>query len=162
MMMTTAFLSFLCMVTFIQPGIATNSSSQQDIDYTITIKTGDRRNSGTDATVFITLFGSRGSSNKLNLPNQVHNTFERGDTDTFTVHVKNVGRIQSIEIGHNNAGYKPGWFLDYVEITQKVAAVSDTDIRNGTTDYRFELYNWICCHSLIRTIHVKWVDVHLD
>ncbi|XP_059165249.1 lipoxygenase homology domain-containing protein 1-like [Physella acuta] len=113
----------------------------------------------------MTIFGSSGSTGRLVMPNQSAGNFEKGDTDTFTVHANNVGRVRSIEIGHNNHGWNSGWFLDYVEIVQKVAAVGDHDIRPGTTKYRFDFFNWIASDEgdrlLIKNINSNHPEVNL-
>ncbi|XP_059165250.1 lipoxygenase homology domain-containing protein 1-like [Physella acuta] len=113
----------------------------------------------------MTIFGSSGSTGRLVLPNQSAGNFEKGDTDMFTLHTTNVGRISSIEIGHNNHGSNGGWFLDYVEIIQKLAAVSDNDIRPGTTKYRFDNFNWIASDEgdrlLIKKISTNYPEVNL-
>lgn len=45
--------------------------------YKISVYTGDKKNAGTDADVFITLFGTLGSSKEWKLDNSKNN-FERG------------------------------------------------------------------------------------
>ncbi|XP_059169564.1 lipoxygenase homology domain-containing protein 1-like [Physella acuta] len=101
--------------------------------------------------------GSFGSTGRYFFLSQSDDNFERGDTDMFSVYTQNVGRVHSIEIGHNNIGSDPGWFLDYVDIDQRVAAVNDTDIRPGTTKYRFNFFNWIASDKgdglLVKTIY---------
>ena len=52
-------------------------------EYSITVVTADKRFAGTDANVFITLFGKKGVSKKIPLKNKSKNNFERGQTDTF-------------------------------------------------------------------------------
>ncbi|XP_059165240.1 lipoxygenase homology domain-containing protein 1-like [Physella acuta] len=159
MMQMAAIFGVHCLLAFIRPACSEN------IDYTITIKTADRANAGTDADVFINIFGSYGSTGRKVLPDQTAGHFERGDVDTFVLHTKNVGRIRAIEIGHNNRGHKAGWFLDYVEIVQKVAAVFDFNIRPGTTKYRFDFYGWIANDEgdgqLAKTIYTSFPQVNL-
>ncbi|XP_059165220.1 lipoxygenase homology domain-containing protein 1-like [Physella acuta] len=155
MMKMSAIFCLLCLVLFIRPGFS------KTIDYKITIKTGDVDTAGTDASVFITIFGSSGSTKKHYLPG----SFERGDVDTFIkVNDENVGQIQSIEIGHDNGGTKPGWYLDYVTIDQPVAAISDNNFKPGFTHYLFSFNNWIAADdgdkSLVKKVNVTRADVY--
>ena len=55
--------------------------------YDITTFTGNVRNAGTDAKVFITLYGDKGVAHKLPLESKVDN-FERGAEDNFTISVR--------------------------------------------------------------------------
>jgi len=83
--------------------------------YEISVKTGDRRGSGTDANVFIQVYGEKGNSRKMLLDNNSNN-FERGQTDNFSLQCGDLGSLQKIRIGHDNSGFGPGWFLEKVII----------------------------------------------
>jgi hypothetical protein len=50
------------------------------VKYHIAVTTGDRRGAGTDANVFITVFGQTGDSGKRQLTNHLQNCFERAHT----------------------------------------------------------------------------------
>ena len=52
---------------------------------------------------------------KLN-ENKIRDKFERGQVDIFHAEFPNVGLIERIKIGHDDAGAKAGWRLEYVEI----------------------------------------------
>ncbi|KAL7976004.1 hypothetical protein Chor_011772 [Crotalus horridus] len=83
--------------------------------YVVRVFTGDVNGSGTDADVFINIFG------------------QNGDTeDKFTLDAPNLGRLRKITIGHNNKGSSAGWFLDKVIIE---------DIGNKSV-YQFPSYRW--------------------
>uniref|UniRef100_A0A667Z1M9 Lipoxygenase homology PLAT domains 1 n=1 Tax=Myripristis murdjan TaxID=586833 RepID=A0A667Z1M9_9TELE len=85
--------------------------------YTLRIKTGDRKYSGTDANVFTILYGTKDDTGIINLKaSKTHkNKFERGMIDEFTVEAVDIGPLKRLRIGHDNSG-SAGWFLDYVEI----------------------------------------------
>ncbi|CAK8676643.1 unnamed protein product [Clavelina lepadiformis] len=83
--------------------------------YTVHVFTGDVRWAGTDATVFITLFGDGGDSGQLILDND-RNNFERGKKDTFSLECPHLGKLKKIRIGHDNSGPSPGWYLEKVVI----------------------------------------------
>ncbi|XP_059165226.1 lipoxygenase homology domain-containing protein 1-like [Physella acuta] len=154
----TAF-GFLCLVVVIQSGFA------ELVEYKILVKTGNKFKAGTNANIFISLFGSRGTTGRIPLPHQDKNSFERGSKDEFTVTSFNVGRVNSIEIGHDNRGIMAGWFLDYVIVTQAVAAVDENIVKPGSTTYRFDYNNWIAIdegdRSLVKTIKVTSTEVKL-
>lgn len=72
----------------------------------------------TDANVFVTLFGSSGSSaSKIPLTKPGVNLFEVGQTDVFNVESNDVGEISLLRIEHDNSGNNPAWFLVSVTVT---------------------------------------------
>ena len=71
--------------------------------------------SGTDANVFIQLFGDKGKTGEYKLDSS-SNDFERGQTDEFSVEALDIGIVQRIRIGHDNAGLGSAWFLESVNI----------------------------------------------
>ena len=79
--------------------------------------TGNNHNAGTDAKVFIILYGGEDGnerSGKIWLQGE-GDRFEQGQTDLFNIEVAQMlSPLSKIEIGHDNSGYKPGWFLDRV------------------------------------------------
>ncbi|XP_033736341.1 lipoxygenase homology domain-containing protein 1-like isoform X2 [Pecten maximus] len=87
--------------------------------YQITVKTGNVRYAGTDANVFVKIYGEKGSTKKLKLDDSKNN-FERDMTDDFTVEEVDVGSMTKILVGHDNAGVGAGWFLDYIKITRQI------------------------------------------
>ncbi|XP_071988971.1 lipoxygenase homology domain-containing protein 1 isoform X1 [Engystomops pustulosus] len=86
--------------------------------YTVRVKTGDKKNAGTDANVFIVLFGEKDDTGFMNLKASKtnKNKFERGKIDVFTVEAVDIGPLKKIKIGHDNKGSSAGWFLDWVEV----------------------------------------------
>lgn len=86
-------------------------------DYEIVVITGTEKSAGTDAQVYITLFGSDGKrTEKIQLNKSLtnNNPFERGQTDKFTVRGDYVGELVKLRIEHDNTGRFAGWFLDRV------------------------------------------------
>lgn len=88
--------------------------------YEITVVTGDRDSAGTDAQVYITLFGAQGNSGEVPLINQRDN-FERRQTDGFTSPLlkQDLGNLEQIRIWHDNVGEKPGWFLESITVRNR-------------------------------------------
>ena len=65
--------------------------------YTIQTLTADTRGAGTDANVFITVFGKRGRTPKIQLSNGT-DTFERGKLDEFKIKTNSLDPIQKIRL----------------------------------------------------------------
>ncbi|KAL8204245.1 UNVERIFIED_CONTAM: Lipoxygenase y domain-containing protein 1 [Gekko kuhli] len=100
--------------------------------YIVRVFTGDVNGSGTDADVFINIFGQYGDTGERKLDNDNDN-FERAQEDKFTLDAPNLGRLRKINIGHNNKGGSAGWFLDKVLIE---------DIGNKA-NYEFPCHRWL-------------------
>ena len=85
-------------------------------NYIVRVYTSDIRSAGTDANVFITLYGSKGDSGRVPLEDSATHTnkFERGEMDEFTINCMVLGPLQKIHIGHDNWGLGAGWHLDKV------------------------------------------------
>lgn len=71
-------------------------------------------NAGTDANVTLTLYGNKGTSEQLPLTGRGRNMFERGNVDTFTVTVDDIGLINKIRIEHDDSGIGSAWHLKEV------------------------------------------------
>ena len=89
--------------------------------YRIIISTGVWRNSGTTAKVAMEIYGSEGSSGivQLNLdePGTDNFLFTRGNTDVFVLSLsQSLGTIQAVQIGHDNSGENPSWFLEEIVV----------------------------------------------
>ncbi|EDO40690.1 predicted protein, partial [Nematostella vectensis] len=85
------------------------------IPYQVYVHTGDVFGAGTDARVFMTIFGENGQSPEFEL-NSNRNDFERDHTDLFEVEVPRLGRLKKIRIRHDNTWFGAGWFLDKVRM----------------------------------------------
>lgn len=85
------------------------------IPYIITVTTGDKKNAGTNARIFIILCGGKDgleNSGKIWLET---GKFQQGRTDIFNVDIaKKLSPLSKLEIGHDNSGAAAGWFLDQV------------------------------------------------
>ncbi|KAI8493666.1 Lipoxygenase y domain-containing protein 1, partial [Branchiostoma belcheri] len=104
-------------------------------EYEVVTVTGDCRGGGTDANVFITLYGKKGTTARLPLRNRHKSkTFERGRSDIFIIKAKNVGSLQKLRIQHDNTGTAPGWFLDRVVVT---------DVKNPACKFYFPCGEWL-------------------
>ncbi|RDD42008.1 Lipoxygenase homology domain-containing protein 1 [Trichoplax sp. H2] len=102
--------------------------------YHISVKTGDVRNAGTDANVFIQIFGAKDDTGRVRLKQSLNtsNKFERNRIDKFIIEAAQIGKIEKIIIGHDGKGLGSGWFLDYIEL----------DVPSVGRLYRFSCHQW--------------------
>lgn len=100
--------------------------------YRITVATGCVKKAGTDANVYITLFGTQDNSGERLLDNSEDN-FEKGKIDTFSIEMSDLGDLEKVRIRHDNSGKNPGWFLE------KIVIHNETDDREWT----FPCYRWL-------------------
>ena len=76
-------------------------------EYTLTVRTADAKNAGTEADVYVRLFGEGGDSGDQLLARSTTNAaaFERGQEDVFWVKcARDVGKILRVEVKHEPAG----------------------------------------------------------
>uniref|UniRef100_A0ACB8EPH2 Lipoxygenase y domain-containing protein 1 n=1 Tax=Sphaerodactylus townsendi TaxID=933632 RepID=A0ACB8EPH2_9SAUR len=109
--------------------------------YVVRVFTADINGSGTDADVFINIFGQHGDTGERKLDNDNDN-FERGQEDKFTLDAPNVGKLRKINIGHNNKGGSAGWFLDKNLSSVLSPKVLIEDIGNKA-NYEFPCHRWL-------------------
>jgi len=93
-----------------------------DVEYKVTIFTGDIKYAGTDADIFITVIGEMGATKCQPLDHWFHDDFERGASADYTFSDIDIGKVEFIIIkmeaqtmtvfGDND------WFLDRVEVTK--------------------------------------------
>jgi hypothetical protein len=88
--------------------------------YIVTVETGAVENAGTDAHVYLTLFGEQGESGERELSElSDENNFEKGKTDVFELETHDLGAIHRIRIRHDGRGDKPGWYLERVVVQRE-------------------------------------------
>lgn len=79
------------------------------------------RGAGTDANVFIELYGDKGAMGERRLDTNANN-FERGARDVFKFKATNVGDVQKVAIRHDNAGLAADWHCQQVRHTAVAAS----------------------------------------
>ncbi|NXI51263.1 LOXH1 protein, partial [Chloroceryle aenea] len=91
-------------------------------------------NAGTEADVYISVYGERGDTGSRQLlRSQKQKPFLKGQTDIFAVEAVHLGQLCKIVIGHNGLGSGNGWFLDKVVIKDPVTEL----------DYTFLCHRWL-------------------
>ncbi|XP_054823580.1 PLAT domain-containing protein 3-like [Prosopis cineraria] len=89
--------------------------------YVVRVKTGDREHAGTNSVISLKLSSLGNSFTINNLQNwgimgPSHDYFERGNLDLFSGNGPCL-RVCAIAVASNGQGTKPGWYLDYVDVT---------------------------------------------
>ncbi|XP_054673049.1 oxygen-regulated protein 1 isoform X1 [Grus americana] len=102
--------------------------------YEVHVTTGELWNAGTEADVYISIYGERGDAGSRQLlRSQKPKKFLKGQTDIFAVEAVHLGHLYKIVVGHNGLGSGNGWFLDKVTIKDPL-----TDL-----DYTFLCHRWL-------------------
>jgi hypothetical protein len=86
-----------------------------EIEYSITVKTGDFRNSGTNGPVYINIFGRDDKQTEDLTLSGFNKPFIQNSTRKFQVNAIDIGKPQRIIIRHEDKS--AGWYVDYVEIS---------------------------------------------
>lgn len=134
-------------------------------EYVVEVFTGDERRAGTDANVYLSLIGDKGdSTEKALVKSETHlNKFERNHMDRFVIHDRSYGDLYGIKLRHDNSGTMAEWFVDRVEITDK--------LRNKK--YVFICQKWLSLHrgdkkierifkELVRAIYINCILSYLE
>lgn len=91
------------------------------VDYTVEVFTGDVFGAGTNANVFLTLFGELGDSGEKKLmKSQTHmDKFERNQMDRFAIQSADLGPLFKVHVRHDNSSFSTNWFLDRIEVSDQ-------------------------------------------
>ncbi|XP_030824848.1 LOW QUALITY PROTEIN: lipoxygenase homology domain-containing protein 1 [Camarhynchus parvulus] len=103
---------------------ASKARSLVPVKYETIVVTGFEKGAGTDANVFITIYGLNGDSGRRALRQKFRNLFERGKTDRFYLETLDMGELKKVKIEHDNSGLAPGWLVERVEITNSATGVT--------------------------------------
>ena len=91
------------------PGIKTNKEAEPGVPYIVRVFTGDVKNAGTSANVFVELFGGRSGRETSGRILLQDGQYERGKIDEFRIESpSNLTPLSQILIGHDNSGQGPG------------------------------------------------------
>ncbi len=104
-------------------GIPAAFCSGKEVNYTITVETGDVENAGTDAMVYVAFYGpkdkngARMGSGEVNTQSAEYTgDFERGKTDAFKNNLQSLDDVEMMTLRHSNQLDKPGWFVKSVAV----------------------------------------------
>jgi hypothetical protein len=86
-------------------------------DYAVEVYTGSESGSGTNANVFLTMFGEFGDTGeKALIKSQNFDKFEKNQMDKFSIQAADLGKIFKVVVRHDNSGFRPDWFLDKIKV----------------------------------------------
>ncbi|MDR1326123.1 MAG: hypothetical protein LBK00_08830 [Treponema sp.] len=88
--------------------------------YCIRIKTADKYLAGTDANIFISLVGEKGTTREIRLnPLISGDAFERNDLDhVYDIDLEDVGQIKELLLRSDEWGLGPDWYPDYISVAR--------------------------------------------
>jgi hypothetical protein len=89
----------------------------------------------TDANVFVTLYGTRASSEELRASNGI-GRFGLTGRDSVTVQLSDLGDVGRVHVRHDNTGVTPGWFLDRVVVRDE----------ENDREWTFPCQRWLARH----------------
>ncbi|XP_038060325.1 allene oxide synthase-lipoxygenase protein-like [Patiria miniata] len=104
--------------------------------YTIHIKTGDHKGSGTDSSVNMSMYNSSGSSPEVKINCNWKDDLEKGSLDTF--HLKSAGiteAVEGIEIRLSEGIFCQNWFVETIDIKFQDSPADRSSV--------FPLHRWI-------------------
>nr|XP_020651634.1 lipoxygenase homology domain-containing protein 1-like isoform X1 [Pogona vitticeps]XP_020651635.1 lipoxygenase homology domain-containing protein 1-like isoform X1 [Pogona vitticeps]XP_020651636.1 lipoxygenase homology domain-containing protein 1-like isoform X1 [Pogona vitticeps] len=104
----------------VHPRTAVNSEGRKTMKWKVTVHTNDQPSAGTSSQVYITLYGDKSNSGAIFLYGEEKRVFERGNTDTFTIHTLDIGELYKIRVGHSNSGETPAWHCKEVQLQNLV------------------------------------------
>uniref|UniRef100_A0A3B4YR02 Lipoxygenase homology PLAT domains 1 n=1 Tax=Seriola lalandi dorsalis TaxID=1841481 RepID=A0A3B4YR02_SERLL len=116
------FLTFECYKSI--ESFASKVRNLVPVKYEIIVITGDVKAAGTDANVFITIYGVNGDSGKRHLRQKFRNLFERGQTDRFVLEMLDLGELLRVKVEHDNSRSNSGWYLECIEVTNTANSVT--------------------------------------
>ncbi|KAG2499991.1 hypothetical protein HYH03_002273 [Edaphochlamys debaryana] len=100
--------------------------------YRVIVKTSDMRGAGTDADVFLTIYGPKGDTGERPLDNSANN-FERNQTDTFILTGPDVGEVERIRVRSSGTGLGAAWHLDKIDVMSSATG----------NQYSFPFRGWV-------------------
>jgi hypothetical protein len=97
------------------------------------IRTGDTWYAGTDASVYLSIVGDKGSMKEMELNDPDNNDWEKGDVNHGVFETADLGMLTTGTLRQDGSGTQSDWTVDYVKIT------NDEDGRVWTTGVNAEL-----------------------
>ena len=129
--LTIALLLWACAADLCDAGGTTHT-------YTVRVKTSPSKSgAGTDANVFVTLYGDLGTLSNQRLDKSGYNDFESGDDDRYKVSTKqDLGEILAVKLKQDQSGAGDAWYCDWVKIYHP----------DGHSRY-FKLFRWLASNE---------------
>jgi hypothetical protein len=98
--------------------------------YYLEIKTGTESGAGTDANIFVTLVGDKGTTREERLNSHISgDAFENGNLDKAVLDLDDVGTIRDLLLRSDDTGSRSAWYPEYIRV--------------GKIDTFFAINQWI-------------------
>lgn len=91
-------------------------SAEGMVPYTLSIQTGDVAKAGTDSSVTLKFFGTKGTSSEI-FVEKMEDRFERASNVTLPIELEDVGSLKKVRCSIDGRGVRKEWFLNCVEVT---------------------------------------------
>lgn len=114
------------------------------------MKTGDEKNAGTEANVYVVLIGTQATTDKINLELVQKSGFEPGTTETFSVEGVDVGEIRKIEVGKWNQSSKETLTEVILFLTPRL---NEVKYKIVVTRY---IHDYIACQKFVLKCSHTW------
>ena len=89
------------------------SPSLSVVPYEMTVYTGDVKDAGIDAKVFVKFFGESGTTSDIHV-DKCSERFERSRADLVKIEIEDIGPLKKMRIGHDGKGSRVEWFIEKV------------------------------------------------
>ena len=101
----------------LEPASGGQRARRETVTYTVTTRTSDLENAGTDATVSVEITGAGGvTTGWSRLPDDRGDPFRRGAADEFRVEGVDVGAVVGVAVRHDGRGSSPAWHLATLDV----------------------------------------------
>lgn len=114
--------------------------------YHFEVKTADQYLAGTDANIFVRMYGERGiSKSEIRLNGYIPcNAFERNSLDKFDITLdEDLGDIYMIDVRSDNSYAAAGWLCSYFEITRKKPDEKGKEVSGAKVTFSLPSGEWI-------------------
>ena len=109
------------------PGVGFGPDAHDGCPYVLFVHTGDVKNAGTSAKVYVELIGGKHEDESSGRIYLKEGEFERGKIDRIHIEAgKMLSPLSRLIVGHDNSGPGPGWFLDHVEVECPTIGMTQT------------------------------------
>ncbi|XP_043921829.1 oxygen-regulated protein 1 [Protopterus annectens] len=102
--------------------------------YEVIVVTGDLWNAGTEATIYISIYGEKGDTgSRMLFRSRNSKKFLKGQTDLFFLEAVYLGYLYKVVVGHDGLGAGNGWYLDKIVIKDPT----------NEMEYTFFCHRWL-------------------
>jgi len=88
------------------------------MNYTIYVTTTLIESGGTDADVYLEIWGTNGSTGEFEI-DPPGDSFEQGQTDVKSFDFQDLGSLNKLCVRHDNSGSHPGWHLSHIRVVSE-------------------------------------------